>query len=132
MWNASFQAQYDKAKLLKKDDICMKFSDKTKPLYLETDASGIGIGAILLQTRDGATYPVDIAPDNTILRPVAFASKSLTSPECRYTNIKREALGILHGLKTFHHYCFTREVSMITDYKCLIAIFKKDIVTLSQ
>ena len=59
----------------------MKFYDKTKPLYLETDASGIGLGAALLQTRDHTTCPKDSTPDNTILRPLAFASKSLTSGE---------------------------------------------------
>ena len=55
----------------------------------------------------------DIAPDNTILRPIAFASKSLASADCRYNNTEREALGILHGLEKFHHYCFAREVSII-------------------
>ena len=32
----------------------------------------------------------------------------------------------------FHHYCFTREVSIITDHKPLVAIFKKDVATLLQ
>ena len=31
--------------------------------------------------------------------PIAFASKCLTSAEYRYSNIEREVLGILHGLK---------------------------------
>ena len=59
----------------------MKFYDETKPLYLQTDASGIRLGATLLQTRDNTTCPEDIAPDNTILRPITFARKSLTSGE---------------------------------------------------
>ena len=58
-WNASYQTLYDKAKLLIKDNVCMKFYDETKPLYLETDASGIGLGTTLLQTRDGMTWPKD-------------------------------------------------------------------------
>ena len=50
----------------------------------------------------------------------------------RYRKIERETLGILYGLEKFHHYCFAREVSIIMDYKPLIAILKKDITTLSQ
>ena len=49
-----------------------------KPLYLETDASRVGLGAALLQMHEGTTCQKDIAPDNTILCPIAFASKSLT------------------------------------------------------
>ena len=71
-------------------------------------------------------------PNNTILHPIAFASKSLTGTEYRYSNIEWEALGIFHGLKKFHHYCFAREVHVITDHKLLVAIFKKDVATLSQ
>ena len=31
----------------------MKFYDKMKLLYLETDVSGVGLGTGLLQTREG-------------------------------------------------------------------------------
>ena len=64
-WNASYQALYNEAKSLIKDDVCMKFYDETKPLYQETYVSGIGLGATLLQTRDGITCPRHTAPDNT-------------------------------------------------------------------
>ena len=37
-WNASYQALFNKAKSLIKADMCMKFYNNTKPLYLETDA----------------------------------------------------------------------------------------------
>ena len=73
-----------------------------------------------------------MAPDNTRLRPIPFASKSLTGAEWRYSNIKQEALGILHGSEIFHHYCFGTEVLIITDYKPLVAMFKNDVATLSQ
>ena len=35
--------------------MCIKFYDDTKSLYLETDASGVGLGAALMQTWEGAT-----------------------------------------------------------------------------
>ena len=55
----------------------MKFHDGTKPLYLETDTSRVDLGASLLQTWEGTTCQKDMVPDNTILHPIAFASKSL-------------------------------------------------------
>ena len=51
-WNASYQQLFNKAKSLIKVEVCMKFYDDTKLLYLETDASGIGLGAALLQIHD--------------------------------------------------------------------------------
>ena len=54
-WNASYQTYTMRENSLIKDDVCMKFYDEMKPLYLETDASVIGLGATLLQTRDGMT-----------------------------------------------------------------------------
>ena len=87
-WNASYQSIYDKTKLLIKTEVCMKFYDETKLLYLETDASGIGLGAALLQTRDGMTCPKDSAPDNTILQLIAFTSKCLANAGHRYSNIE--------------------------------------------
>ena len=73
-----------------------------------------------------------MVPDNSILCPIAFASKSLTGTEHRHSNKEREALGILHGLEKFHYYCFTREVHVITHHKPLVAIFKKDMAMLLQ
>ena len=128
-WNASYQELFIKAKSLIKVDKCMKFYDDTKPLYLETDASRVGLDMALLQMHEGTACQKDIVPDNTTLHPIAFASKSLTGSEHRYSNIEREALGILHGLKKFHHYCFAREVCIITNHKPLVATFKKDVTT---
>ena len=94
-------------------------------LYLEKDISRVGLGAALLQTLEGTTCQKDMVPDNTILHPIAFASKSLMGTVCRYSNIEMKALGILYGLEKFHHYCFAREVYVITDHTPLVSIFKK-------
>ena len=121
-WNASYQQLFNKEKSLIKVEVCMKFYDDTKLLYLETDASRIGLRAALLQLHDNTACQKGTAPNNTILCPITFASKSLTDAEWRYSNIKCEALGIPHGLETFHHYCFSREVLVITDHKLFIAM----------
>ena len=84
----------------------MKFYDSSKPLYLETDASGIGLGAALLQIHDNTDCQMGVAPQNITLCPIAFASKSHIGAEQRYSNIECEVLGILHSLEKFNHYCF--------------------------
>ena len=49
-----------------------------------------------------------------------------------YSSIEREVLDTLYGLEKFHHYCFACEVSLITDHKPLMAIFRKDVKTPSH
>ena len=56
----------------------MKFYRKEQP-YLEVDASGVILGAGLLQVRDKMQFPEDEAPDNSALRPIALTSKNLTN-----------------------------------------------------
>ena len=51
--------------------------------------SRVGLGMALLQMHEGTACQKDIAPDNTSLCPIAFASKNLTGAECRYSNIEK-------------------------------------------
>ena len=59
----------------------MNYYDKTRTLHLETDAYGVGLGARLLQIRDGVTCPQDVAPHNCILRPIEFTIKCMSNME---------------------------------------------------
>ena len=99
----------EEAKAIMKEDACMNFHNETKLLNIETDTSGVGLGAALLQTKDNMNCHRDKVPDTSILRPIAFASKSLTGAEKRYSNIEREALGILYGLEKFHYYSLSEK-----------------------
>ena len=79
--------------------------DPTKRLTLQTDSSRSGLGATLLQE----------------VKPIAYASKSLTSSEKNYAQTELECLGILFG----HHWVYGRKVIVETDHLSLIPIFKK-------
>ena len=46
-----------KAKTNMKDEVYMRYYNKKEPLYLDTDASVTGLGAGLLQVRDGLQFP---------------------------------------------------------------------------
>ena len=63
---------------------------------------------------------------------IAFARKGLSSADWQYSNINREALGILHGFIKFHHYTSPKEVTVITDHKPLVTMISKDMAMLSQ
>ena len=67
----------------------MKFYDETKSLYIGTDASGVGLGTALLQTRSNTNCHRDKVTDNSILRPLAFANISLTRTD-KNTEILKE------------------------------------------
>ena len=59
--------------------------------------------------------------------PIAFASKSLTDAESRYSNIEHELLGVLYGLGHFHYYVYGQHVAAHTDHKPLQAIASKNL-----
>ena len=60
-----------------KNDAFIEFYDVSRPLYLETDASGVSLRLRLLQIMDGMKCMYDKVSHNATLHPIAFASKSL-------------------------------------------------------
>ena len=118
-WNWTEQCQQNFAKIketLISGDVLAHF-DPSLPLGITCDASSICIGAILFHS-----YPE---------RPIAYASKSLTSAEQHYSQIEREALSIIFGVRKFHQFLYGRTFTLLTDHKPLLTIFwdKKGIPT---
>jgi len=90
----------------------MKYFNSSLETELNVDASPVGQGAILTQvTADG----------RTIL--VAYASRSLSDCESRYSQTEREALAVVWGIEHFHLYLYGSSVQIITDHKPLETIF---------
>ena len=104
---------------LSKEGKVLKYYRPELELYIETDASGKGIGMALLQNENN---------ERSSLYPIAYGSKSLTLAETRYANIERELLGVVGALEKFHYFTFGRPVVILTDHKPLIAISKKALV----
>ena len=60
------------------------------------------------------------------LMPVVFASKTLTSAECKYDNTECELLGVVFGVLHFKHF------NIITDHKPLVSLLKKSLAACSS
>ncbi|CAB3992802.1 Retrovirus-related Pol poly from transposon, partial [Paramuricea clavata] len=89
----------------------MAHFDPSAHTQFRVDASPFGLGAILTQTHGDET------------RPVAYASRTLTAVEKRYSQTEREALAVLWGCERFHLYLYGTTFDIYTDHKPLEIIY---------
>ena len=75
---------------------------------METDASGVGLGAVLAQQVEDGT-----------LHPVAYASRTLQPHEQNYGATELEALGVVWAAKHFRHYLYGHKCVIFTDHEAL-------------
>ncbi len=99
---------------------CLKGALITEPLLthfdqeartiVESDASDVAIGCVLLQLQDG------------VEKPVAFASRVLNSAEQGYSVCEKEALACLYACEHWHYYLYGRKFVLRTDHKALTTL----------
>ena len=84
------------------------FPDFKSPFILETDASGVGLGAVLSQKgADG------------MIRPIAYASRTIQGSEKNYGITELEALAVVWATKHFRQYLYGYKSQIITDHQPL-------------
>ena len=121
-WTKRCSQAFQQAKEALSSSSVLVHYDPTLPITLAGDASAYGIGAVISHTL----------PDGT-KKPIAFASRSLTSSERNYAQLEKEALSLIFGVNKFHQYLYGRKFHLITDHKPLTAILgsKKGIPSLA-
>ena len=98
--------------LLQSSKVLVHYNPKL-PITMSADASPYGVGAVLSH----------IMPDGSE-KPIAYASRSLSTAERNYAQIDREALGLVFGVHKFHRYVFGRRFRIHTDHKPLLGLLQ--------
>lgn len=88
--------------------------DKSEPIWVITDASVSGVGAVYGQGLEWQTC-----------RPAGFMSKKFTSAQHSYFTYEQEALGALEALLKWEDKLIGRHFKLVTDHKALIFLSEK-------
>ena len=108
VWSPECQSAFEQLKSLLQTSPILCFPDFSKPFLLETDPSGMGLGAVLAQEQ----------PDGKV-HPVAYASRSLQKHERNYGITELEGLGVVWAVKHFRAYLYGHKCTVYTDHEAL-------------
>jgi hypothetical protein len=90
--------------------------DNSKPYEVYCDASGTGLGCVLMQEN----------------RVIAYASRALRPHEKNYPTHDLELAAVVHDLKIWSHYLMGTRCNIYTDHKSLKYIFTQADLNMRQ
>ena len=110
-WSDDCKKAFEACKEGLTSDSLLVHYDLNRKLRLACDASSYGLGAVLSHVMEDGQE-----------RPIAYASRTLSSSEKNYAQIEREALSIIFGVKKFHQFLYGRKFTLVTDHQPLLTI----------
>jgi len=93
----------------------VSFPDFSLPFFVATDASNVGIGAVLYQLPEGEGNPKKI-------NYICFVARSLQERERKYSATQKELLAIVFALTKLHYYLWQNPFTLFTDHRALTYI----------
>lgn len=114
VWGASQSKAFQEVKEALRSSQLLVHFDSNLPLGLSCDASPYGLGAVLSHRF----------PDGSE-RPIGFVSRTLATAERNYSQIEKEGLAIVFGVKRYHQYLYGRHFVILSDHKPLKHLFSE-------
>lgn len=111
-WGQAQESAYDQIKRDLSSVKVLAMYDPNLETVVSADASKYGLGAVILQKQESGE-----------VRPVAYASRTMTETECRYAQIEKEALAITWAVEHWKDYLVgLKKLRIETDHKPLIPL----------
>ena len=108
-WTIAAETAFQQVKGILASDLVLCSPDPDKVFILQTDASSVGIAAVLSQQDD-----------QQVERPVAYFSRQLLPRETRYATAEQECLAVVEAVKHFRVYLTGVPFRVQTDHRCLM------------
>ena len=106
-WNQQLEEAWQGLRAIVASSPVLHHAKEGVELEVATDASNVGVGAVLYQTIEGKRHYV------------MFAAKALNSAQQNYPASKKELLAIVFALRAFDQWLLGRRFTLYTDHQAL-------------
>lgn len=116
IWEAPQIQAFDRIKKELSSTPLLALYDPKARTKISADASSFGLGAVLLQCPKGSEESEDV------WKPVAYASRAMSSTEQRYAQVEKEALAVTWACEKFADFVIGMTFLIETDHKPLVSL----------
>ena len=103
LWGDAQDKSFEELKMRLTSAPLLSLPDFGKTFEIKCDASGVGIGGVLMQEG----------------KPIAYFSEKLNGPTLNYSVYDKESYALVRSLETWQHYLWPKESVIHSDHESL-------------